>query len=57
MALQGMTPKRNLPWSTIHPILLDEEHHLTTLIIRQAHEKVTQVYWNMVPIHIVYTCV
>ena len=37
---KGRLQHANLPWSTIHPILLDEEHHLTTLIIRQAHEKV-----------------
>ena len=41
---RGRLQNANLPWSTIHPLLLDEEHHLTTLIIWQAHKKFMQVY-------------
>ena len=37
---RGRLQHTNLPWSTIHPILLDEKHHLTTLRIWKAHEQV-----------------
>lgn len=30
----------NLPLSAKHPIILPRDHHLTTLIVRRAHEKV-----------------
>ena len=37
---KGRLQHSSLPWTTIHPILLNEKHHLTTLIVCQAHEKV-----------------
>ena len=36
----GRLQNANLPLFTIHPILLDKNHHLTILFIRQAHERV-----------------
>ena len=38
---RGRLQNTNLPWSTIHPILLDEDHHLTTLIIMHCGTKAT----------------
>ena len=40
MALQGTTPKRKSPLVNNSSDTACEEHHLTTLIIRLAHEKV-----------------
>ena len=35
----GRLVNSELPYSTKHPILLSKDHPLTTLIVRQAHEK------------------
>ena len=37
---QGRLEKANLPLMTKHPIILDKNHYLTTLIIRECHKKV-----------------
>ena len=37
---KGRLQHSSLLWTTIQPILLNEKHHLTTLIVCQAHEKV-----------------
>ena len=37
---RGRLQNTSLPISTIHPILRDKKHHVTTLIIRSAHKKV-----------------
>lgn len=36
----GRLTKANLPFTTKHPILLDQDHYLTTLIILECHRKV-----------------
>ena len=36
----GRLTKADLPFTTKHPLLLDQRHHLTTLIVREAHERV-----------------
>ena len=36
----GRLQNADLPRPTIHPILLDKTHYITTLIIRRAHERV-----------------
>ena len=37
---RGRLQNADAPISTIHPILLNKNHHLTTLLIRRAHERV-----------------
>ena len=37
---KGRLEKANLPLMTKHPIILDKNHYLTTLIIRECHKKV-----------------
>ena len=37
---KGTLGKANLPLITKHPIILDMNHYLTTLIIRECHKKV-----------------
>ena len=36
----GRLSNANLPFNTKHPVLLDSQHHLTTLIVRDAHAKI-----------------
>lgn len=36
----GRLTRAELPFSTRHPVLLDQRHHLTTLIVRNAHCRV-----------------
>jgi len=37
---KGRLEKAELPYSTRHPTLLPKHHHLTSLIIRESHERV-----------------
>ena len=36
----GRLGNTNLPYTTKHPVMLHRNHHLTTLVIRNAHERV-----------------
>ena len=36
----GRLTKTDLPFATKHPVLLDQRHHLATLIVRDAHSRV-----------------
>ena len=36
----GRLGNANLPFKTKHPVFLDSEHHLATLIVRDAHDRV-----------------
>ena len=37
---EGRLGKADLPYSTRHPALLHRQHHLTTLLVRNTHERV-----------------